>query len=105
MVTAIDGPLEPENRNMFLLILLMLFAIAWIAAETLERTLPTAPPGQSGDSDQWPPISEDEFIERCSPGVDRDRALQVRRIIARQLGVPFDRIYPEQSFVDDLGCD
>ncbi len=55
--------------------------------------------------EKWPPISEDEFIRRCSPGVDRERALKVRRIIADQLGVDYDRIYPEQRFVEDLGCD
>lgn len=54
---------------------------------------------------QWPPISEDEFIRRCSPGVDRDTALKVRRIIAEQLGVDYHRVYPEQRFVEDLGCD
>ncbi len=55
--------------------------------------------------EKWPPISEDEFIRRCSPGVNRERALKVRRIIADQLGVDYDRIYPEQRFVEDLGCD
>lgn len=55
--------------------------------------------------DKWPPISEDEFIRRCSPGVNRERALKVRRIISEQLGVDYDRIYPEQRFVEDLGCD
>ncbi len=55
--------------------------------------------------DHWPPISEDEFIQRCSPGVDRERALKVRRIISEQLGVDYDRVYPEQRFVEDLGCD
>ncbi len=55
--------------------------------------------------EKWPPISEDEFIRRCSPGVDRERALKVRRIISEQLGVDYDRVYPEQRFVEDLGCD
>ena len=55
--------------------------------------------------DKWPPISEDEFIRRCSPGVNRERALKVRRIISEQLGVDYDRVYPEQEFAKDLGCD
>ena len=54
---------------------------------------------------KWPPISEDEFIRRCSPGVNRERALRVRRIISEQLGVEYDRIYPEQRFVEDLKSD
>ena len=55
--------------------------------------------------EKWPPITEDEFIERCSPGVNRERALKVRRIISEQLGVDYDRVYPEQRFGEDLGCD
>lgn len=54
--------------------------------------------------DKWPPISDDEFIRRCSPGVDRERALKVRRIVSRQLGIDYDRVYPEQRFVEDLGA-
>ncbi|QDU76494.1 acyl carrier protein [Bremerella volcania] len=54
--------------------------------------------------DKWPPISDDEFIARCSPGVDRQRALKVRRIVSEQLGVDYDRVYPEQRFVEDLGA-
>lgn len=52
----------------------------------------------------WPPISEDEFIARCSPGTNRERALAVRRIVSEQLGIPYDQVYPEQNFVSDLGC-
>ena len=55
--------------------------------------------------DKWPPITDDDFIRRCSPGVDRERALTVRRIISEQLGVEYARVYPEQRFVQDLGCD
>lgn len=55
--------------------------------------------------DKWPPITEDEFMRRCSPGANRERALRVRRIISEQLGVDYDKVYPEQRFVEDLGCD
>lgn len=50
----------------------------------------------------WPPISDDEFIAKCSPGTNRQRALKVRRIIAEQLGVPYEHIHPDQSFIEDL---
>lgn len=60
----------------------------------------------SSDFNQrFPPIDDDEFIARCSPGVSRDVALRVRRIVARQLGVEYERIYPSSRFVDDLGAD
>ena len=61
--------------------------------------------GDVPDQNKWPSISEDEFIRRCPPGVDPERALKVRRIIAEQLGVDYDRVYPEQRFVEDLKCD
>ena len=54
---------------------------------------------------RFPPISDDEFVELCGPGTNRDVALRVRRIVADQLGVEYDRIHPSSSFVNDLGCD
>ena len=58
-----------------------------------------------GWQENWPPIDEDEFMARCPPGTDRVVALKVRRIISEQLGVDYNRVYPEQRFVEDLGCD
>ncbi len=55
--------------------------------------------------EKWPPISEDEFMRRCPPGTNRERALKVRRIISDQLGIEYERVYPEQRFVDDIGLD
>jgi hypothetical protein len=55
--------------------------------------------------ERFPPIDDDEFVRRCSPGVNRDIALRVRRIVSEQLGIEYERIYPEQKFVDDLYCD
>ena len=54
---------------------------------------------------RWPVLSDQEFLARCSPGVDPRVALGVRRIVAKQLGVAYERIHPDQSFVNDLGCD
>jgi len=54
--------------------------------------------------EKWPAISDKEFMERCTPGTGRETALKARRIIADQLGVPYEHVYPEQKFVDDLGC-
>ena len=41
-------------------------------------------------------------MRRCGSGVSRDVALRVRRIISHSLGIEYERIYPEQSFVNDL---
>ena len=51
---------------------------------------------------KWPPISDDEFVRRCQPGTPREIALRVRLIVSRQLGIPYENIYPEQHFVKDL---
>lgn len=57
------------------------------------------------DKRKWPPISDDEFMAKCSPGVSRDTALRVRKIVSEQLGVDYERVHPDQEFVRDLGCD
>ncbi|KLU05075.1 hypothetical protein RISK_002837 [Rhodopirellula islandica] len=44
------------------------------------------------------------FLAKCAPATNPERALKVRRIISEQLGVPYEHIHPEQSFVDDLDC-
>lgn len=56
-------------------------------------------------NESWPPIDDDEFLRRCSPGTNRETALKVRRIVSENLGVDYGQVYPEQSFVDDLDCD
>ena len=53
---------------------------------------------------KWPPITDDEFVAKCSPRANPQTALKVRRIISEQLGVPYERIHPDQGFVNDLDC-
>jgi hypothetical protein len=55
--------------------------------------------------EKFPPITDAEFVARCSPGTTPAVALKVRRIIADQLAVEYDRIHPSMSFVEDLGAD
>ncbi|MBN9519534.1 hypothetical protein J0H58_13595 [bacterium] len=55
--------------------------------------------------DRFPPISDAEFIARCTPGTTPEVALKVRRIIAEQLAVEYERIHPSMSFVEDIGAD
>lgn len=78
-------------------ILLLVVTVSLVACWLMRLGVPC--------EEKWPPISEEEFLRRCSPGVDRERALKVRRIISNHLGVDYDRVYPEQRFVEDLGCD
>jgi len=55
--------------------------------------------------ERFPPISDAEFLAMCPRGTNRAVALKVRRIVADQLGVEYERIYPSSSFVNDLGCE
>jgi len=55
--------------------------------------------------EQFPPISDEEFMALCDPGTNPAIALKVRRIISDQLGVEYERIYPSSSFVNDLGAE
>lgn len=54
---------------------------------------------------RFPPLSAEEFLRRCRPGVNPVIALRVRQIVARQLGLPEAQIYPEQDFRRDLDVD
>lgn len=63
------------------------------------------PADQSDFNRRFPPISDDEFLARCRPGVNRNTALRVRRIVAEQLGVAYDRVYPSSRFVEDFNVD
>jgi hypothetical protein len=60
---------------------------------------------QRAFEERFPPISDAEFLARCTPGANPDVALRVRRIVADALGVEYERIYPSSRFVDDLGAD
>jgi hypothetical protein len=54
---------------------------------------------------RFPPISDEEFVARCTPGTDPDVALRVRRIIASHLAVEYERVHPSMSFIEDIGAD
>jgi hypothetical protein len=51
---------------------------------------------------RYTPISDEEFVARCTPGTSPDVALRVRRIMAEFSGVEYERVHPEMNFVDDL---
>ena len=54
---------------------------------------------------RFPPLSDAEFLARCTPGTSPQVALKVRRIVAESRGLPYERIYPAARFVEDLGAD
>ena len=56
-------------------------------------------------NERFPPISDAEFLARCSPGTDPDIALKVRRIVSDSLGVEYERIYPSSRLIADLGAE
>lgn len=54
---------------------------------------------------QFPPISDEEFLARCTPGTRPEVALKVRRIVAKMLAVAYEQVYPSTRFIEDLGAD
>ena len=54
--------------------------------------------------ERYPPISDAEFLARCSPGVDPKVALKVREIVAEYFGIPYERVHPSMTFVEDLAA-
>ena len=55
--------------------------------------------------DRFPPISDDEFVARCTPCTSRHVALTVRRIVAKNLAVEYDRVHPSMRWIEDIGAD
>lgn len=51
---------------------------------------------------KFPPLTDEEFVQRCGPGTNPEVALKVRDIISSSLGIEPEEIYPEHRFVDDL---
>ena len=60
---------------------------------------------QKSFNERFPPISDAEFLARCSPRTNAAVALRVRRIIAEFLPVEYERIHPSMSFIEDIGAD
>ena len=54
---------------------------------------------------RFPPISDAEFLARCDPGTNLHVALRVRRIVAEQLGIEYERVHPSARLFEDLGAD
>lgn len=81
--------------------------IVWCVVLVLAVTVVIAGARQARASYEarCPPISDAEFVARCSPGTRPEVALKVRRIIATHLAVEYDRIHPSTRFIEDLGAD
>ena len=86
------------------LVLLAAIAVLFVFAIVLTCWQVTGPIEEKFNR-QFPPISDAEFLARCTPGTRPEVALKVRQIIADQLAVEYERIYPSTRFVDDLGAD
>lgn len=70
--------------------------------------IPSARHGQEAYAsflERFPPITDDEFVARCSPGTRRDVALGVRRTLAESLSVDYERIHPSARLGADLGAE
>ena len=55
--------------------------------------------------ERFPPISDAEYLARCSPGVDPKVALKVREIVAEYFAIEYERVHPSMTFIEDIGAD
>lgn len=55
--------------------------------------------------ERFPPISDAEFVARCSPGTTPDMALWVRQIVSHHFAIEYDRVHPSCRFLEDFGAD
>ena len=55
--------------------------------------------------ERFPPISDAEFLARCSPGVDPKVALKIRGIVAEYFAIEYERVHPSMTFIEDIGAD
>ena len=90
---------------------IVLGAIAILAFERLVREIAHLNLQIDGPKvfDPWyskfEPLTDEDFVARCHPGVKAETALKVRAIIADQLAIPPERIHPEHRLVEDLLAD
>ncbi len=50
--------------------------------------------------EEYPPISDEEFLKRCSSSVRPEVALKVRQLVAAPSGVEYERLHPDTKFID-----
>ena len=84
-----------------LLGVLLVVAAGGVVIGVLARLVRQRPAGR----ESFPPISDAEFLARCSPGTRPEVALKVRRIVADTLGVEYERVHPSGRFVEDFAAD
>ena len=77
-------------------IVLVAVAVAFIAMVRHDR---------EAFNDRFPPISDAEFLARCTPGTNPEVALKVRRIVAKHFAIEYERVHPSMTFIEDIGAD
>lgn len=92
------------NRYVVVIVLgtIAVFVVEWLVRRAIrrDREFAFAPPYEQSE-----PITDEEFVALCRPGVKPETALKVRAIVAEQLAIPPELIRPEHRFVEDLLAD
>jgi hypothetical protein len=52
--------------------------------------------------ERFPRISDAEFLALCKPGINPEVALKVRRLIAKQFSIEYERVHPSMRFIEDI---
>lgn len=81
----------------------IILPVLMFAVERLLRFTPVSDEMRfDGHQEKYRPLTNEEFVARCRPGTQPEKALKVRAILADVSGIPEERIHPEHSLFDDL---
>ena len=72
----------------------------WLIRKTIEAERRAVQRAIAEFNAAHPPMSDDEFLARCSPNVRPDIALRVRAVVSVSLGIEYDRVYPDTKFIE-----
>jgi hypothetical protein len=94
------------NTILFLAAAVLGTVALWLLLDYLVRAATTrdGAPSRERARERFPPISDAEFLARCTPGTNPKVALKVRQIVAEFFAIEYERVHPSSSFVDDLGA-
>ena len=56
-------------------------------------------------ADEFPAISDEEYLRRCGPEIPAEVALGVRKVLSDALGHDEATIYPEHRLIEELGAE
>lgn len=73
-------------------------ALIWIVMAKRSRVAFKAEGRETPE--EFPLLSDAEFLASCRPGTNPEVALKVRRIVAELFDIEYERVHPTMRFID-----